>query len=164
MRAITAKTAAPETHSAQNSRKTTGGYMTAEAAMIIPAVFALIIMLLYLTFYMYDRCVMTQDLYTTAYRESIVRGKSAHGENKADTSGYFMLSGCSTGVSGGKEITAKAEGSMAPALMTGAAADGGNWKLSVSMKARRTDPPQAFRRFRRILAVAGQAVGAAEKQ
>ena len=55
LRAITAKTAAPETQPAQNSRKTTGGYMTAEAAMIIPAVFALIIMLLYLTFYMYDR-------------------------------------------------------------------------------------------------------------
>lgn len=136
--------------------------MTAEAALIVPAVFALVIMLLYLTFYMYDRCVMTQDLYTAAYRSSIARGENAPVENKTDTSKYFMLNGCSAGVSGGKEITARAEGSMTPALAVGIGSDGGSWKLSVSMKARKTDPPKSFRRFRRILAIAGQAFGAEE--
>ena len=136
--------------------------MTAEAAMIFPAVFALVIMLLYLTFYMYDRCVMTQDLYTAAYRGSIARGEGTSTEGLTDTSGYFMLDGCSAGVSGGKEITARAEGSMVPALAMGTGADGGSWKLSISMKARRTDPPKSFRRFRRVLAIAGQAFGAGD--
>ena len=130
------------------------GYMTAEAAMIVPAVFALIIMLLYLTFFMYDRCVMTQDLYTAAYRVSIQRGNASSQTGDLDTSGYFMLNGCSAGVSGGKEVRAFSEGSMAPAIVTGVQEGGDTWKLSVSMKARKTDPPFSFRRFRRILAIA----------
>lgn len=138
------------------------GYMTAEAAMIVPAVFALIIMLLYLTFFMYDRCVMTQDLYTAAYRVSIQRGDHSPETGDLDTSGYFMLNGCSAGVNGGKEVLAHAEGSMAPAIVTGVQEGGSTWNLSVSMKARKTDPPFSFRRFRRVLAIArlaGQAAG-----
>ena len=53
------------------------GYMTLEAAMVFPAAFALVIMLLYVTFFLYDKCRMTQDLYTAAYRQSIVRGEAA---------------------------------------------------------------------------------------
>ncbi len=72
-------------------KKELEGYMTLEAAMIFPAVFALVIMLLYATFFLYDKCRMTQDLYTAAYRQSIVRGKSAP-DIKIDTSDFFMLS------------------------------------------------------------------------
>lgn len=132
------------------------GYMTLEAAMIFPAAFALVIMLLYVTFFLYDKCRMTQDLYTAAYRQSIVRGESAP-DNKIDTSGYFMLGSCSAQVSGGSEICAEAGGDMAPAMPTGG--DGQNiWELKVAMKARKTDPPRSFRRFRRLKAIAEQAL------
>ena len=131
--------------------------MTLEAAMIFPAAFALVIMLLYVTFFLYDKCRMTQDLYTAAYRQSTVRGESAP-DNKIDTSGYFMLGSCSAQVSGGSEISASAGGDMAPALLTGAEEGQNIWELKVAMKARKTDPPRSFRRFRRLKAIAEQAL------
>ena len=132
--------------------------MTLEAAMVFPAVFALVIMLLYATFFLYDKCRMTQDLYTAAYRQSIVRGKST-AEIKIDTSGYFMLSSCSAETSGGSEITASAKGEMAPALLTGTGEGEPIWELKVTMLARKTDPPRSFRRFRRASAIAQQVLG-----
>ena len=120
--------------------------------MVFPIVFALVIMLLYLTFYLYDRCRMTQDLYTAAYRVSIQRGKGTQENADVDTSGYFMLNSCGAEVRGGREAVATASGSMTPALMTGT--DTGSWSLSVSMKARKTDPPFSFRRYRRVMAIA----------
>lgn len=131
------------------------GYMTLEAAMVFPAVFALVIMLLYVTFFLYDKCRMTQDLYTSAYRQSIVRGKSAV-DSSVDTSGYFMLSGCSAQTGGGDQISATASGSMTPAIMTGTESGGSVWELKVTMKARKTDPPHTFRKFRRTVAIAQQ--------
>ena len=134
------------------------GYMTLEAAMVFPAAFALVIMLLYVTFFLYDKCRMTQDLYTAAYRQSIVRGEAAP-DTSIDTSGFFMLGNCSAQVGGGSEISASASGDMAPALLTGAEEGQSIWKLTVTMKARKTDPPRSFRRFRRVMAVAGQVLG-----
>ena len=132
--------------------------MTLEAAMVFPAAFALVIMLLYVTFFLYDKCRMTQDLYTAAYRQSIVRGEAAP-DTSIDTSGFFMLGNCSAQVGGGSEISASASGDMAPALLTGAEEGQSIWKLTVTMKARKTDPPRSFRRFRRVMAVAGQVLG-----
>ena len=134
------------------------GYMTLEAAMVFPAAFALVIMLLYVTFFLYDKCRMTQDLYTAAYRQSIVRGEAAP-DTSIDTSGFFMLGNCSAQVGGGSEISASAGGDMAPALLTGAEEGQSIWNLTVTMKARKTDPPRSFRRFRRVMAVAGQVLG-----
>ena len=91
------------------NRRPLGGYMPLEAAMVFPAVFALIIMLLYATFFLYDKCRMTQDLYTAAYRQSIARSANAGGP-KIDTSGYFMLLSCEAGVSGGSGVRASADG------------------------------------------------------
>mgnify|MGYP002620506788 CR=1 FL=1 len=142
-----------------NTEKRLNGYMTLEMAMIFPAVFALVIMILYTAFFLYDKCRMTQDLYTAAYRQSILRGKSAS-SMEPDTSGYFMLKDCSYSLSTGSEICAECTGEIAPALVTGT----GNavFALKVTMKARKTDPPYSFRRFRRVTAIAGQALSKTE--
>ena len=145
-----------------DSRNGLKGYMTLESAMIFPAVFALIIMLLYTAFFLYDKCRMTQDLYTAAYRQSILRNGKA-GEPKIDTSGYFMLSSCEAGVSGGNTVKASAAGSMAPALFTGTGENGRIWEIKVTMEARKTDPPQSFRRYRRIAAIAHQVLSTGEQ-
>ena len=134
------------------------GYMTLEAAMIFPAVFAIVIMLLYVTFFLYDKCRMTQDLYTAAYRQSIARGDNIP-ENCIDTSGYFMLRSCSATVEGKNEVSASAVGELAPALLTGTEEGGTLWELKVTMRARRTDPPCSFRKFRRVSEVARQVLG-----
>ena len=91
----------------KDKREALKGYLTLEAAMVFPMVFALIIMLLYATFFLYDKCRMTQDLYTAAYRQSIARNGKAGGQ-KADTSGYFMLNSCEAGVSGQARLMAAA--------------------------------------------------------
>ena len=147
------------------SLRSQGGYMTLEAAMVFPAVFALVIMLLYLTFFLYDKCRMTQDLYTAAYRQSIARNAKA-AVPEVDTSGYFMLRSCEAEVSGGSVVRASASGSMAPALLTGTGEEGtggsGTWEIRVTMEARKTDPPQSFRRYRRIAAIARQALSGGE--
>ena len=144
---------------ARNTEKRLNGYMTLEMAMIFPAVFALVIMILYTAFFLYDKCRMTQDLYTAAYRQSILRGKSAS-SMEPDTSGYFMLRDCRYSRSTGSEICAECTGEIAPALVTGT----GNavFALKVTMKARKTDPPYSFRRFRRVTAIAGQALSKTE--
>ena len=146
----------------KDRRGVLNGYMTLEAAMVFPMVFAMVIMLLYATFFLYDKCRMTQDLYTAAYRQSIARNGAAGGSG-IDTSGYFMLNSCEVGVSGGSTARANAEGSMAPALLTGTGGEGADgvgriWSIKVTMEARRTDPPQSFRRYRRIAAIARQAI------
>ena len=151
-------------HGTNHKRVELGGYMTVEAAMIVPAVFILVVMLLYLMFYMYDRCIMTQDLYTAAYRRSIERGRSKAGatqqagDTQVDTSRYFMLSSCSCSVQGGSRVKGSGEASM---NVPGAAAFPGvqeRWGFRVLMEARKTDPPLAFRKYRRVMALARQAL------
>lgn len=151
-------------HGTNHKRVELGGYMTVEAAMIVPAVFILVVMLLYLMFYMYDRCIMTQDLYTAAYRRSIERGRSKvgatqqAGDTQVDTSRYFMLSSCSCSVQGGSRVKGSGEASM---NVPGAAAFPGvegTWGFRVLMEARKTDPPLAFRKYRRVMAIARQAL------
>ena len=48
---------------------------------------------------------------------------------------------------------------MASAFLTGTGEDGTQWKIGVTMRARRTDPPLEFRRFRRVTAIAGMLTG-----
>ncbi|MCM1087962.1 MAG: pilus assembly protein [Muribaculaceae bacterium] len=52
-------------------KKTVKGYMTIEAAFIVPWVIFLIVFLIYVSFYFYDKCVLFQDAYTVCFRGSI---------------------------------------------------------------------------------------------
>lgn len=51
--------------------KEMGGYMTVEAAFIIPWVIFLFVFLIYAAFYLYDKCVLFQDAYTVCFRASV---------------------------------------------------------------------------------------------
>jgi hypothetical protein len=42
-------------------RETAGGYFTVEAALLFPFVLGVILLVIYLWFYSYDRCLMEQD-------------------------------------------------------------------------------------------------------
>lgn len=52
-------------------RKYVKGYMTVEAGFIIPWVIFLFVFLIYGSFYLYDKCVLFQDVYTICFRGSI---------------------------------------------------------------------------------------------
>lgn len=46
------------------------GYLTVEAAFVMPIVLFLYMLLILAGFYLYDRCVISQDTYLLAFRES----------------------------------------------------------------------------------------------
>lgn len=52
-------------------RRMTKGYMTLEASFIITWTVFLFVLLIYLSFYSYDKCVLFQDAYTVCFRGSI---------------------------------------------------------------------------------------------
>lgn len=52
-------------------KKRAKGYLTVEASMLVPLVVLLIALLLYLSFFLYNRCILTQDAYILAFRGSI---------------------------------------------------------------------------------------------
>lgn len=47
------------------------GYFTVEASLVMPLVIFLIGFVFYLTFYLYNRCVIAQDTYVLAFRGSL---------------------------------------------------------------------------------------------
>ena len=52
-------------------RRTAKGYMTVEAVFLITWTVFLFVLLIYLSFYSYDKCVLFQDAYTVCFRGSI---------------------------------------------------------------------------------------------
>lgn len=58
------------------SKKNVNGYFTVEAAMIMPLVILLTAFLFYLTFFLYNRCILPQDAYILAFRGSALCGKT----------------------------------------------------------------------------------------
>lgn len=49
--------------------------MTVEASLIMPQIIFLIAVLLWLSFFLYDRCILTQDAYILAFRGSVLCSK-----------------------------------------------------------------------------------------
>lgn len=56
-----------------NAKKTEDGYFTVEAALIFPIALLFSVMMIFLAFYSYDRCVLEQSAY-----EAALRGTSNH--------------------------------------------------------------------------------------
>lgn len=53
------------------NRMAVKGYMTLEAAFIMPWVIFIFVFLIYASFYLYDKCVLFQDSYTLCVRGSV---------------------------------------------------------------------------------------------
>lgn len=55
----------------------TGGYMTVEAGFIVPWAFFLLLFLISMSFYLYDKSVLFQDVYAVSFRGSIQKGDNS---------------------------------------------------------------------------------------
>ena len=55
--------------------------MTLEASLIMPMVICVFVIIMSFTYYLYGRCILSQDTYILAFRASIGRGEA--GDNKA---------------------------------------------------------------------------------
>lgn len=138
------------------------GYMTVEAALILPIVLCIYTLLIYTGYYLYNRCVATQDAYVLCYRESIHKDQSLWSypdgsivrKEEAEQVGskYLALKSKSTEVATDRSaIRYSGEGSVTPPLF------GGNvimpqdiWTFRYGMSARHTDPPLNIRKARRV--------------
>lgn len=56
-----------------------GGYMTLEASLIMPIVIYICLLIIYVGFYQYDRCIIMQDCYRIA-----LRGSSTYKDDSQD--------------------------------------------------------------------------------
>lgn len=138
-------------------------YFTVEAALVMPVVLCILVMIIYLSFYLYDRCVLAQDCYVLSYRQSIEKGNADRisPEKIREQFGekLFMLSSLDTGTSAGGTIKVTGNAEMSPPLFGIPAFEGENsWKIGVERKAKKTDPPRDYRRVRRLLNLAARAV------
>lgn len=53
------------------AKRCSRGYMTVEAGFIVPWAFFIMVFLIYAGFYLYDKCVLFQDVYAVCFRGSI---------------------------------------------------------------------------------------------
>ena len=60
------------------------GYMTLEAALLMPMVICVMALLIYFTYYLYGRCIISEDSYILAFRATI----SDKGGAPYDPEGY----------------------------------------------------------------------------
>jgi hypothetical protein len=138
-------------------------YFTVEAALVMPVVLVIIVMIIYMSFYLYDRCVMQQDCCVLSYRQSIEKGTADRVSREKIREQFgeklFMLSGLETGASSGGTIQVKSNARMDPPLFgLSAFGEENQWRIGVEKKARKTDPPKDYRRVRRLLYLASKAI------
>lgn len=59
-------------------RRSLKGYFTVEAALVFPIVLMSIVLMIYIMFFQYDRCLMEQDLGMLAFRGSVTEAEENH--------------------------------------------------------------------------------------
>ncbi|AOZ95102.1 hypothetical protein [Butyrivibrio hungatei] len=146
------------------------GYMTLEASLIVPMVICVFVVLIFFTYYLYGRCVLSQDSYILAFRASI--NKTA--EFKEDPEGYVAakmdqvlgnkyfgsekptvhtrVNGKEIIVTGSNTVRTKAMGRYFLKPKTG-------WDYIAAGKAKKLDQIKHMRRVKRLKDIAQRSVG-----
>ena len=144
--------------------------MTLEASLIVPMVICVFAVLIFFTYYLYGRCVLSQDSYILAFRASI--NKSA--EFKEDPEGYVAaktdlvlgnkyfgserptvhtrVNGKEIIVTGSSAVRARAMGRYFLKPKTG-------WDYIALGKAKKLDQIKHMRRVKRLKDIAQRSVG-----
>lgn len=146
-------------------------YFTVEASFLASFTVILLVVVIYLAFYQYDRCVLAQDLYLLCFRESLLRDKENRTAGQEELAQrqfgvkYFMTGRISAEMEDvDNRIRCSAEASFYNRVFHGSALmPGENWELRASSSARKADPPFHIRRFRRVRALLRKASGAGGK-
>ncbi len=140
--------------------------MSVEAAFLVPAATFIIALIIYLSFFMYGKCILSQDVYILGFRACTFYEKRGYGGPEeyvlshapAQTSGrYFAAEGPSISASG-KGDAVKTEGKLNS--KTGPAAGfyknlSGRMSASAAGSAKKRDMAKSLRRARRIKDLAG---------
>lgn len=62
----------------KNKNKQLNGYMTLEIALLFPVIFTMIMLMIYLGFFLYDRCLLENSAYIAALKGSRIMGENNH--------------------------------------------------------------------------------------
>lgn len=134
------------------------GYMTLEAAFIMPWVVFLFVFLIYIGFYLYDKCVLFQDAYTVCFRGSVQKEEGAelpyintHMEEQFGKKYFGVGKVWGSAEQAGQEV--KVYGFCRvkmpfPHFLTMAGKDG--WQIQTSAKAQVINPTKVIRKCRMV--------------
>ena len=119
--------------------------MTLEAALVIPMVICVITLIILFTYYLYGRCVLSQDAYILAFRASV--DKDRYDAAPESTKPQFHVT---TGASG-KEIKVEADAR----IRAGAMGDyflkpRSGWEFKAGQKAKCLEQVKHIRRMTRL--------------
>lgn len=137
-------------------KKTVKGYMTVEAAFLITWTVFLFVLLIYLSFYSYDKCVLFQDAYTVCFKGSIQKeenqvapyitahmqeqfGRKYFGVGKVQ--GTVDKNGNTTSVTGECQVKV-------PIRQVFTMHDQAGWKIKTKAKAQIINPTKVIRKCR----------------
>lgn len=134
---------------------TVKGYMTLEASFIMPWIIFVFVFLIYVSFYVYDKCILFQDAYTLCLRGSVQKEEEAVNYINAHMNGQFgkkyfgtdrvwgsakqhsqeikVYAGCSVQLPFNHFITMAGEG---------------GWQIQTGAKAWKINPTKLLRKFR----------------
>lgn len=139
-------------------RKTAKGYMTVEASFIITWTIFLFVLLIYLSFYSYDKCVLFQDAYAVCFRGSIQKKEeqvvsyiNAHIKEQfgskyfgvGQVQGRVDRDGNTTSVEGECQVKV-------PVRQLFTLYDKEGWKISTRARAQIINPTKVIRRCRLV--------------
>lgn len=137
-------------------KKGAAGYMTLEAAFIIPWVIFLFVFLIYTGFYFYDKCVLFQDIYALGFRGSIQKEENtaldyinAHMKEQFGSKYFGVGKVQGSVVKQGQEI--KVYGTCTvkiPFHHFFTMADKSGWKIETEAKAKILNPTRIIRKCR----------------
>ncbi len=137
-------------------RKMVKGYMTIEASFIVSWTVFLFVLLIYLSFYSYDKCVLFQDAYAVCFRGSIQKKEnqvvpyiSSHMQEQfgskyfgvGQVQGSVDRNGNTTSVVGECKVKV-------PIKQIFTMHDKAGWKISTRARAQIINPTKVIRRCR----------------
>ncbi len=131
------------------------GYMTVEASFLVPFVIFLMVFLIYLSFYLYDRCVLFQDSYALCFRGSVQKVEEPQNyinANQAKQFGtkYFGVGQVNVRANqSGREVSVYADCEVKVPFthfMTMAGRE--EWSIKTQAKAQRINPTKIIRMSR----------------
>lgn len=134
------------------------GYMTLEAAFMIPWVIFLFVFLIYASFYLYDKCVLFQDCYAVCFRGSVQKEENgaldyinSHMERQFGRK-YFGVGSVEGAVEQeGKEVSVYGTCSVKiPFAHFITMANAHGWQIRTSAKAQMINPTKVIRRCRMV--------------
>ena len=137
------------------------GYMTLEASLVLPMVICTFALLIYFSFYLYGRCILSQDAYILAFRASVEKSEEYRNDpvsyvnNKAAEKAGNKYFGSDfprfDATKRGKEVRVHGSSTARHAAMGGYfLKPSGSWEYEAAGRAKRRDYSTHIRRAIRL--------------